>query len=345
MGVNLRNKKFYIKNIWYTEIEYAKELAKYNLRSPAQLKLEYQNFLSLQPRKSQHHINTINSIGENLQNAKNVKYTFDGDMLENISYSWFVDDVTDCMDINYWYGNTVLQYDSLWTGSNAYMGAFSINIWPDVSYMMYCDTCAGSSNCFLSTWLRNKTYCILNKQYTKEEYEELVPKIIEKMMTDGEWWEFFSASLSPFGYNETVAHEYFPLSRNEAKEQGFNWSDYEAPFPAVSKTIPANMLPDTIEWIPDDVLNWAILCEVTWKPFRIIKQELEFYRKHNIPIPRRHPDVRHMDRMKKRNPRKLFERKCDSCKKIMITTYSPERPETVYCEACYENHVINAFHQ
>ena len=30
--------------------------------------------------------------------------------------------------------------------------------------------------------LRNKSYCILNKQYTKEEYEELVPKIIEHMM-------------------------------------------------------------------------------------------------------------------------------------------------------------------
>jgi hypothetical protein len=35
--------------------------------------------------------------------------------------------------------------------------------------------------------LHDKSYCILNKQYTKEEYEELVPKIIEKMMKDDEW--------------------------------------------------------------------------------------------------------------------------------------------------------------
>jgi hypothetical protein len=28
-----------------------------------------------------------------------------------------------------------------------------------------------------------KEYCILNKQYTKEEYEILVPKIIEHMKT------------------------------------------------------------------------------------------------------------------------------------------------------------------
>jgi len=30
-------------------------------------------------------------------------------------------------------------------------------------------------------------YCILNKQYSKEEYEELVPKIIEHMQKTGEW--------------------------------------------------------------------------------------------------------------------------------------------------------------
>ncbi len=118
------------------------------------------------------------------------------------------------------------------------------------------------------------------------------------------------------------------------------WSLYEAPFPRVEKIIPAGKLPESIENIPDDILNWAIECEVTKKPFRIIRQELEFYRKHNIPIPRRHPDQRHLDRMKQRNPRKLFERDCDCCKKQMITTYAPERSEIVYCEGCYEREVI-----
>lgn len=104
--------------------------------------------------------------------------------------------------------------------------------------------------------------------------------------------------------------------------------------------IPAEKLPESIEGIPDDILNWAIECEVSGKPFRLIKQELDFYRKHHLPIPRRHPDVRHMDRMKIRNPRKLYERKCDKCSKDMITTYSPERSERVYCEECYEREII-----
>ena len=175
------------------------------------------------------------------------------------------------------------------------------------------------------------------------------------MQKTGEWWEFFPASISPFGYNETVAQEYFPLTREDVlrkdsetssewqsklkKWKIFNWSDYEAPFPKVEKIIPAEKLPEDISKIPDDILNWAIKCEVSWKPFRIIAPELEFYRKHNLPIPRKHPDVRHEERMKLRNPRKLFDRKCDKCGKDMKTTYSPDRPEIVYCEECYNKEI------
>jgi len=65
--------------------------------------------------------------------------------------------------------------------------------------------------------LNTAKYCILNKQYTKEEYEKLMPKIIEYMEKTEEWGEFFPASLSPFGYNETIAMEYFPLTREEVK--------------------------------------------------------------------------------------------------------------------------------
>ncbi|MDR2189932.1 MAG: hypothetical protein LBP53_01790 [Candidatus Peribacteria bacterium] len=77
----------------------------------------------------------------------------------------------------------------------------------------YCILCGNnSSNLFGCIGLRGKEYYILNKQYTKEKYEELVPKIIEKMKADEEWGEYFPASISPFGYNETLANEYFPLT-------------------------------------------------------------------------------------------------------------------------------------
>jgi hypothetical protein len=183
--------------------------------------------------------------------------------------------------------------------------------------------------------LRNKIFCILNKQYTKEEYERLVPKIIAKMKADAEWGEFFPVELSPFAYNETVAQEYFPLTKEEVLKRGWKWRDEKDDVPKVSKIIPAAKLPDSIDDIPDDILNWAIQCEATKRPFKIIKQELEFYRKMRLPIPCFHPDERHRRRMALRNPRKLWKRECMKCRKPIETTYAPERPEIVYCERCY----------
>jgi CxxC-x17-CxxC domain-containing protein len=148
-------------------------------------------------------------------------------------------------------------------------------------------------------------------------------------------------NLPLIGDGQTPIFKFNSPPVREGKGEGFifNWSTYETPFPKVEKIIPANKLPENISEIPDDILSWAIECEITKKPFRIITQELEFYRKYNLPIPRRHPDQRHLDRMKLRSPRKLFERKCDKCGKNMQTTYAPERPEIVYCEDCYEKEI------
>ena len=155
--------------------------------------------------------------------------------------------------------------------------------------------------------------------------------------------------MSPFGYNETLADEYYPVERpsidpklsnsQKEKDNRFNWSYYEAPLPKVDKIISANKLPEDITDIPDDILNWAIECEVTKKPFRVIATELAFYRKHNLPVPKRHPDRRHLDRMKVKNPIELFERPCDKCEKQIQSTYASERPEKVYCEECYNKEI------
>ncbi len=340
--VGLRNKEYYILNKAYSKKDYFEELIKlwkeWNLPefldTYKKLRLRY-------PRRFATIDSSINSTGEFIYDSSNIKASIKVYESQNCAYSSKIVKCTDCYDLDSWWDSWQLIYECITVWKNAFNCIFSNNCWPSCSNLMYCDSCIACSYCILCTGLKNKSYCILNRQYTKEEYELLVPKIIEHMTRTGEWWEFFPSSLSPFGYNETVAQEYFPLSKSEAiKDKVFNWSDYEAPFPKVEKIIPASKLPEDISKIPDDILNWAIECEVTGKPFRIIRQELEFYRKHNLPIPRRHPDQRHLDRMKQRNPRKLFERKCDKCQKDMITTYAPERLEIVYCEECYNREVI-----
>ena len=147
--------------------------------------------------------------------------------------------------------------------------------------------------------------------------------------------EFFPVELSPFGYNETKANEFYPLTKKEAKKFGWKWSDYEQTIPKEIKTIPASRLPDDIKDVPDDILNWAITCEETKKPFKIIPQELKFYRTKGLPIPHFSPRVRHQKRVALQNPRVLYERKCDECGTKIQTTYSPDRPEKICCEECY----------
>ena len=134
------------------------------------------------------------------------------------------------------------------------------------------------------------------------------------MQETGEWGEFFHPSLSPFGYNETVAMEYYPLtptlptgqaglSQKEREQMVDFWtlwyhrSTYESPKPVADKVVQWKDLPESIDQVEDTILQSAIACEVTGKLFRIQPQELVFYRKHNIPLPRRHPDQRHLERL------------------------------------------------
>ena len=202
----------------------------------------------------------------------------------------------------------------------------------DVYYSVWCTR--NSKNLFGCVGLTHKEYCIFNKKYSKEDYQQLKDKIIEHMKSTGEWGEYFPPETSAFGYNETLANDYFPLTKEQVKSKGWQWCDF-APDIKADKTISAGRLPDDIKDLPDDILNWAIICEITNKPFKIIAQELDFYRKHNLPIPRRHPDQRHCDRLKLKQPYKLFNRKCDKCLSAIKTTYSPDRLEKVYCESCY----------
>jgi len=145
--------------------------------------------------------------------------------------------------------------------------------------------------------------------------------------------------MNTFPYTSSVASDYYPLSKSEAIDIGYNWSDYENPIPKVEKIIPASKLPENISDVPDDILNWAVECETTSRPFRIIKPELEFYRKHNLPIPNRHPDQRILEKIQSRNPRKLYGRNCEECSLELNTTYSPERSEKLLCESCYNKKV------
>jgi hypothetical protein len=178
--------------------------------------------------------------------------------------------------------------------------------------------------------LHKHQYCILNKQYTKEEYEALVPKIIEHMRSTGEWGEFFPVTLSDYGYNQSIAAEFFPLTEEEVRSRGWHWHQEPTPPPAAT-----HALPDDIADVTDDICDAVLTCKESGKQYKIVKQELAFYRNMGVPVPELSPDQRHKNRMKLRRPWKLWDRNCMNCQKAIKTPYEPGKPEIIYCEECY----------
>jgi len=277
---------------------------------------------------------TENCSGDYIIESRDCHDCFDAKQSENCRYCQNVVSLKDSMDVTFFGYNTELIYDTTNVGQNSYHLLFHCFGYGSKE-CIYCDNVHYSDHCFGCTSLHHKQYHILNKQYTEEEYGKLVPKIIEQLRQSGQWGEFFDTKLSPFGYNETPAQEHIPLSKSEVLGKGWQWHDEVDEEPKVSKVISARDLPEDVDAIPDDIVNWAVKCDVTKRPFRIVKQELDFYRRMHLPVPHLHPDERHKRRTDLRNPRKLWNRECAKCGKPIETSYAPDRPEIVYCENCY----------
>lgn len=271
--------------------------------------------------------------GNFLSECQQCKQTFDATRCQDIFRGYDIGDTKDCEDVYSFY-ESELCYES-YSGYRLFNCIFNRDCWPGANLLM-CDHCFfGCSHCLGCISLQKQSYCILNKQYSRDEYGVLAQRIIEHMKKTGEWGEFFPMQHSQFAYNESAVGDYFPMTKDEVLARGWKWRDQTDEMPKVEKIIPAAQLPDSIDDVPDDILNWAIECEATKRPFKIIKQELAFYRQMRLSVPHFHPDERHRKRMALRNPRKLWDRECAKCRKLIMTSYSPERPEIVYCEECY----------
>lgn len=332
---NLRNKEYHIYNKPVSKEEFESFKKKLFEKGFEKERTKFDEWKLSLPYPANHIENSEDCTGDYIENAKNCHDCFDivlgAEDLRYCQYAgWKGRDMVDCTMAGK-EAELIYQMHATVASHRCAFGSFIRSC----SDIFYCDSVMECEHCFGCTGLRHKKYCILNKQYSKENYFKLKAKIIEHMKKSGEWGQFFPPDLSPFGYNETMAQIFFPLSKEKALKKGFKWSDYEAPVLKVEKIVTASKLPEHIKDVPDDVLNWAIECEVTQKPFKIIPQELAFYRKMNLSLPHRHPDQRRKDRMDLRNPRKLWDRECNKCQKAIKTSYSPDRPEIVYCEHCY----------
>ena len=355
---NLVSQSYCIRNVKYAKEEYKEKIKSFNLGSRKiiiSLMKEFKDLKKNSIHRAIEGFNNFESTGNYLRNTKRCKNCFDVSDAEDCKYVSYSNEVKDTMDAYAAYPKTELCYESVGSGNPSYNCRFSYLPWASSDILYSNAIFSGCQNCFGCNQITNKSYCILNKQYSKEEYEELVPKIIQHMndmpYIDSKgriykYGEFFPVEISPFAYNETIAQQYFPITKEQSIELGYSLYDDKERNYKITK-MPGN-LPDDIEDIKDEILSEVIGCEHVGKcnqqctmAFRVTENELIFYRKMNIPIPSLCQNCRHYERLAKRNPMKLWHRKCmkEGCTNEFETSYAPDRPEIVYCEKCYQQEV------
>lgn len=347
--VNGRNISNSILNVKYAKEEFEKKKAEIfsSYENIEKAKKEFAELKSKTMVKYASATKCNNVTGDYIHNCYDGVQVFDTTGTKNCSYVADSEESIDSQDCNNFYYKNELCYNV--------MGVLQSSKCKNDAFVFYCNEVDYSENChnlssaFGCNAIRKGQYMILNKEYTKEEYQKIKDQIEEQMKKDGTFGQFFSSEIAPFGFNETLGYDYYKITEAEAKEKGFNWQNNTTGTYG-KETIAEENIPQTISEVSEDILTQVLVCKDCKKNFRITKSELDFYKRMNLPLPHKDFECRHQDRMKKRNPRKLWHRACmcelknhihgtEKCSNEFETSYSPDRKEIVYCEKCYQAEV------
>ncbi|MDD5770355.1 MAG: hypothetical protein PHE25_05285 [Candidatus Gracilibacteria bacterium] len=224
-----------------------------------------------------------------LKNGRNVLIGTGGSGVENYY---------DCIDVGSeaydFYGVT-----SAGNGNNLYM---SSEVGWD-SYIYYSLDLESCSFCLGCIGLKNKSFCILNKQYSKEEWYELANKIFSQMEADGILGDFFPGELNPFYFNDTMAYLIDDsFTKDEVISDGYMWRDekIKVDIPENAEIVETKNLSSFQGF--DSNGNWQINPEIMKKViqdengniYKIVPMEYEFLMKHGLPL----PEIHWLDRIK-----------------------------------------------
>jgi hypothetical protein len=391
--VNLRKKKYRFFNEQLSKEEYVKRIADWDLGSYAKLeeaKQKFREFYLSVPHRYADIVNSTNVTGDVIRDSKNCITCFSAlEGVQNCKYVYFAAlGIKDSYDVSAVGNLSELLYEASYTSQGQHVrfssgGSNGIDT-------EYCEWAVNCANLFGCIALKNNKYCILNKQYSKEEYFALREKIIAHMnempytqemrnekgdmrKIEYKYGEFFPAELSAHAYNDSLAFPWYPKTKEEALAEGLQWRDQVKHSHTI--TIQSENLPDHIRDVKDEILNETIGCLHNEKcaqgctgAFRLTREELAFYRDMQVALPRLCPSCRHAERIKWRNGFRLWKRRCQCngtsttnnlqpttdnrkgeytntalhahgekpCPNEFETTYAPERPEIVYCDACYK---------
>ena len=347
--VNLRGETYCIFNKKYSKEEYEEKVKEFKLDTysgiTAMEKAAKKFWLTKPYREYNGSTLNVNVTGEYVYECKNSEDLYICEGTEESRYCQFVtvETAKECYDYSGWGANAEQIYESHSTGENVSKVKFSYCAYTDCVDVEYCWWTISGKNNFGCVNLKRKKYCILNKEYSKEEYEKLRAQIIEDMKRNpyvdeqGRIWSYgetFPQMMNHFGYNECSGFKYAPKTKEQALAEGYAWYDEEPTQHTV--TLQAENIPETIVEVGESVLSEVLGCVDCGRGYKIGQLELSLLQKMQIPLPHNCPSCRQKARFARLNPPKLWKRECAKCGVGITTAFAPGRPETVYCVSCYQ---------
>lgn len=355
-SVNLRHKQYYWYNQPLKKQEYEQRLTKAidSRYSFAKHLKKFETHAMKYPVEYAYIRSSEDATGDYLINCSQTRHVFDAYETENAGSGYRILRQKDSYRESY-SGQGQMGYENI-SGPNR-INSVSTVFCHDSSSVAYSHSCFDCNDLLGCVGLRKKRYCILNKQYTKIEYEKLQEQIISAMRKRGEWGEFFAVSNSPHAYNDTLAQEFRPLTKKRATKQGWRWNDDQGG-KWKQETLKPKDVPITTSGGARSITKEILACVDCGRNYRIEKREFDILRSLRMALPLRCQECRFRERLKLHNMPPLHHRQCmcdykvyenDSkhkhhetgrCPNKFETTYAPERKEIVYCEECYREEVV-----
>lgn len=282
--VNLRHKSYHWFNEPLSKDEYEARLkdvrGSYGKMSEERKKFE--DFCLQFPHRENNNMKSEDCTGDYLFSSKGLRDCYEITEGENCKYMFASKVIKDSYDtLGYGYGCELL-LDCAATGySNRVIGSYWVENGHDNEY---CNFTLSSDNCFGCDGLKKASYCILNKQYDKDAYETLRTRIIDELKKTSTYGLFFPPDVALFAYNETIAQDYMPLTKEQAISEGYKWQD-DLPMTTGKETIKVADIADRIIDIADTISKEILACIACARNYKITPQELSFYKKRCFPSP------------------------------------------------------------
>jgi hypothetical protein len=337
--VNLQNKSNYFFNQALSKEEYTKKVKEIigSYSKMEEYKKRFFEFSLQFAKRENNNFKTSNSVGDFLLECKNIKNSFEIIGAENSKNLFSTRSAHNSNGVIGYGFKSELLLECVSTGlSLNIIGSFSVGTSQNIYYSFNLKNC---HDCISCDGLKNAQHCILNKQYSKEEYEKLKEHIVKELTDLGIHGLMMPPEIAPFAYNETIAQDNMPLTKEEALAQGFRWED-DVQMTIGKETLKPENIPNHINDVDDSIIKEILKCIECERNYKITEQELRFYRKMILPIPRKCFFCRHRNRIQRRGPFKFFKRNCDNCGKETHTNLTKEVAPTMYCEKCYQQEVI-----